>query len=134
MFSGRTWVDAGRGLVFLVLYGAVTAALDSQLHRYVRVVAALTVSLGVIAVADVLPRLVRGERPLFSTDGRLYSVRGVVLLILIVLVTAVTIDWLRAATTLPESLVTLTGFVVGALVVLGPIAGYYWRHSTARPE
>lgn len=134
MVSAQTWVDAARGLVFLLLYGFIATALEPRFHPYVRVVGALVVSLGVVAAADVIPQLVRGDRPLLSTDSLLYSVRGVALLILIILVTAVTADWLRTATTLPESLVAVTGFVVGAIVVLGPVAGYYWRQAATRPR
>ena len=94
----------------------------------------MAISLGLIAVVDVLPRLIRGERPLLTTDSGLYSVRGLALLTLIILVTAVTVSWLRAATGLPESVVTITGFVVGAVVVLGPVAGYYWQRSVAQPS
>lgn len=133
MVSARTWVDAGRGLAFLLLYGLVASALAPRFHPYIRVAGALVVSLGIIAVVDILPRLFRGERPLIDTDSRLYSVRGLALLTLIILVTAVTADWLRTATTLPESLVTITGFVVGTIVVLGPVVGYYWRRSDTLP-
>lgn len=134
MVSAQTWVDAGRGLVFLLMYSLIAAALEPRFHPYARVAGALAISLGLIAAVDVLPRLIRGERPLLSTDSRLYSVRGLALLTLIILVTAVTADWLRAATRLPEVVVTITGFVVGAIVVLGPVAGYYWRRSAAQPS
>ena len=134
MVSAQTWVDAGRGLAFLLLYGLVAAALEPRFHPYVRAAGALAISLGVVAAADVVPRLIRGDRPLLSTESRLYSVRGLALLTLIILVTAVTADWLRTTTTLSESVVTLTGVVVGATVVLGPVAGYYWRRSVAQPN
>ncbi|WP_276259889.1 hypothetical protein [Haloglomus litoreum] len=133
MVSARTWVDAGRGLAFLLLYGIVATALAPRFHPYTRVAGALVISLGIIAAADVLPRLFRGDRPLLDTDSRLYSVRGLALLTLIILVTAVTADWLRTATTLSESLVTIAGFVVGVIVVLGPVVGYYWRRSATPP-
>lgn len=134
MVSPQTWVDAGRGLIFLLLYGFVATAFVPRFHPYVRVIGALVISLGVIAAVDVIPRLIRGDRPLLSTDSRLYSVRGLALLILIILVTAVAADWLRTATTLPGSLVAIMGFVVGAVVVLGPVAGYYWQRSAAGPR
>ena len=134
MVSAQTWVDAGRGLAFLLLYGLVAAALEPRFHPYVRAAGALAISLGVVAAADVVPRLIRGDRPLLSTESRLYSVRGLALLTLIILVTAVTADWLRTTTTLSESVVTLTGVVVGATVVLGPVAGSSWRRSVAQPS
>ncbi len=93
----------------------------------------MAISLGLIAAVDVLPRLIRGKQPLLTTDSRLYSVRGLALLTLIIFVTAVTADWLRAAPSLPEVGVTITGFV-GAVVVLGPVAGYYWRRAVAQPS
>lgn len=131
MVSERTFTDAGRALVFLLLYGGVASALAPRFDPYLRVLVALLISVAVFAVVDTLPAAIRGERPLIHTRSRLYSVRGVVSLILIVLVTAVTIDWLRAMTALSEGLVTLVGFTTGVVVVLGPIAGYYWRRSGA---
>ncbi|MFC7138002.1 hypothetical protein ACFQRB_19175 [Halobaculum litoreum] len=134
MVSERLWIDAGRGLVFLLLYGLIAEALTPRFHPYLRAAAALALALAAIGAVDVGPRLIRGDRPLLDTDSRLYSVRGLALLTLLILVTAITADGLRAATTLPETVVTLAGFAVGVLVVLGPIAGYYWRRSAASPS
>jgi hypothetical protein len=131
MVSERTFTDAGRALVFLLLYGGMASALAPRFDPYLRVLVALLISVTVFAVGDILPAVIRGNRPLIDTDSRLYSVRGVVSLILIILVTAVTIDWLRAMTALSEVIVTLVGFTTGVVVVLGPIVGYYWRRSGA---
>lgn len=133
MVSERTFVDASRALLFLLLYAALASALEPRFAPYVRVVVALFASAAVFAAVDVLPALVRGERPLVDVDSRLYSVRGLIALISIVLVTAVTVDWLRGSTSLSGPVVTLAGVVVGITVVLGPIAGYYWRRSANRP-
>jgi hypothetical protein len=116
----------------LFLYGLVSAALASEFHPYIRVAVALTLSLGVLTSVDVVPRLLRGERPLLGTDSRLYSVRGVASLILVVLVTAVTVDLLRATTTLSENVLIVTATLVGAIVVFGPVVGYYYRRSVAQ--
>ncbi|QLG29811.1 hypothetical protein HUG10_19555 (plasmid) [Halorarum halophilum] len=137
MVSEQTWIDAGRSLAFLLLYGLTSAALtttalSADLHPYLRVAVALTLSLGVVAVVDAVPRLIRGDEPLLGVESRLYSVRGVVLIILVILVTAVTADLLRATTTFPETVLILTAVVVGAVVVLGPVIGYYWRQSVAQ--
>lgn len=129
MVSRRTVTDAGRALAFLLLYGLVASALAPRLDPYFRVLGTLLVSVAVFAVVDVLPALVRSERPLIAANSRLYSVRGLILLILLILVTAVTADWLRRATDLSDVVVTVTGFVAGVAVVLGPVAGYYWRRS-----
>lgn len=134
MVSERTWVDAGRGLIFLLLYGVVAGALAPRFTPYLRVFVALALTLGIIGAIDILPRLVRGDRPILDTDSRLYSVRGLALLVLIILVTAVTADWLRTTTTLSETAVTITGFGAGVILVLGPVAGYYWRRSAAQPR
>jgi hypothetical protein len=103
-----------------------------DLHLYLRVAVALILSLGVFAAVDVIPRLICGDRPLLGSDSRLYSVRGVVLLILIILVTALIADLLRATTELSENALIITAVVVGAIVVLGPVVGYYWRQSVAQ--
>lgn len=137
MVSEQTWVDAGRALAFLLLYGLTsgvlaTTALAPDLHLYLRVAVALILSLGVVAAVDVIPRLIRGDRPLLGSDSRLYSVRGVVLLILVILVTALIADLLRATTELSENALIITAVVVGAIVVLGPVVGYYWRQSVAQ--
>lgn len=129
MVSGRTFTDAGRALVFLLLYGLVASALAPRLNPYPRVVGALGVSVAVFAAADILSALVRRERPFSRTNSRLYSVRGLVLLISIILVTAVTVDWLRRTTALPEVVVTVMGFGVGVAVILGPFVGYHWYRS-----
>lgn len=137
MVSERTWIDAGRSLAFLLLYGLIsgalaTTALAANLHLYVRVVVALTLSLGAVAVVDTVSHLIRSDKPLFGVESRLYSVRGVVLLILLMLVTAVTADLLRATTTLSETVLILTAFVISGFVILGPVIGYYWRQSVAQ--
>lgn len=134
MVSERMWIDAGRALAFLLLYGLVSAALAttapvSELHLYLRVAVALTLSLGVIAAVDVVPRLIRGDRPLLDEESRIYSIRGVVLVILVILATALIADLLRAITTLPENVLVNTAIVAGIIVVLGPVVGYYWRQS-----
>lgn len=137
MVSEQTWVDAGYTLAFLLLYGLVSGVLTatvpaSDLHPYVRAAVALTLSLGFVVAIDVVPRLIRGDRPLLETSSRLYSIRGMVLLILVILVTASVADLLRAITTLPESVLTLTAIVVGAIVIFGPVVGYYWRQSVVQ--
>jgi len=135
MVSRQTWVDAGRALAFLLLYGVISAALATELARgvqpYLRVAVALALSLGVVAALDVVPRLVQGDRPLVAKDSRLYSVRGVALLILVVLSTALIADVLRATTTLSETVLVNAAVVAGVVVVLGPVVGYYWRQSVA---
>jgi len=132
MASERTWVDAGRGLTFLFLYALTAGALEPRFHPYLRVIAALAVSLGIVAAVDGIPRLVRGDRPILDTDSRLYSVRGLAVFILLILVTAVTVDGLRATTTLSEIIVTIVGVFVGTIVVLGSVVGYYWRGSVGQ--
>jgi len=53
-------------------------------------------------------------------------------LILLILVTAVTVDGLRATTTLSEIIVTIVGVFVGTIVILGPVVGSYWRGSVGQ--
>lgn len=131
MVSERTVTDGGRALVFLLLYGSVASALAPQFSPYLRVLGGLVISVAVFATVDILAALARRERPGIDADSRLYSVRGLVLLISIILVTAVTVDWLREVTARSEVVVTVAGFVVGITVVLGPVVGYYWRRSVA---
>jgi len=137
MVSEQTWVDAGYTLAFLLLYGLVAGVLAttppaSDFHPYLRTAVALALSLGVVAAIDVVPRLIRGDRPLVEKNSRLYSIRGVVLLILVILVIASVADLFRATTTLSESVLTSTAIVIGAIVVFGPLVGYYWYQSVAR--
>ncbi len=129
MVSVRTVTDAWHALVFLLLYGFVVTAIAPRFGPYPRVVAALVVNIVVFAALDILPALARGKRPLVDRDSRLYSVRGLIVLILIVLVTAVTADWLRATTSFSEIVVTGIGVVTGSAAVLGPVVVYYWRRS-----
>ena len=131
MVSVRRATDAWHALVFLLVYGFVDTAIAPGFGPYPRVLAALVVSVVVFAALDILPALARGKRPLVDTDSRLYSVRGLIVLIPIVFVTAVTADWLRATTSFSEVIVTGMGVVVGSAVVLGPVVVYYWRRSAA---
>lgn len=131
MVSVRTVTDAWHALVFLLLYGFVATAIAPRFTPYPRVVAALVVSIIVFAALDMLPALARGNRPLIDTNSRIHSVRGLIVLILIVLVTAVTADWLRVTTDFAEVAVTMIGVVVGSVVVLGPVVAYHWRRSEA---
>mgnify|MGYP000103029276 FL=1 len=129
MVSERTFTDAAYALAFLLLYGLVATVIAPQFTAYLRVLAALFVSISIFGALDILPALASGERPLFDSESRLYSVRGIVVLISLVLVTAVAADRLRATTALSDAVVTATGFVVGVAVVLGPIVAYYWRRA-----
>lgn len=129
MVSERTFTDAWHALTFLLLYGVLATALAPRFTPYPRVLAALAVSVVLFGALDALPALVRGERPLLDTDGRLYSVRGLVALVGIVLVTAVTADWLRAAAGASDVVATAAGVALGVAVVLGPVVAYYWRRS-----
>lgn len=131
MVSRRTVTDGGRALVFLLLYGLVASALAQRFDPYLRVLAALGVSVATFATVDILPALLRRERPTIDANSRLYSVRGLVLLVMIILVTAVSVDWLRRATALSEVAVTVIGFVIAVAVVMGPLVGYYWHRSTS---
>ncbi|WP_254822828.1 hypothetical protein [Haloglomus halophilum] len=135
MVSERTWADASRGLVFLLMSGVVTGALGAftpQPHPYLQVVAGLGLTLGIVGAVDVLPQLIRGDRPALDTNSYLYSLRGLVWLLLIILLTALIADLLRATTTLSETAIITTGFAVGVVLVLGPVVGYYWRRSAAQ--
>ncbi|WP_276258550.1 hypothetical protein [Haloglomus litoreum] len=137
MVSERTWANASRGLVFLLIYGVVTGALGAfipQFHPYLRVVAGLGLTLGILGAVDVLPQLIRGGGLALDTNSYLYSVRGLVWLSLIILLTALIADLLRATTTLPDTVAIITGFAVGVVLVLGPVVGYYWRRSTAQVQ
>jgi hypothetical protein len=131
MVSERTFTDAWHALGFLFLYGLVATAIAPRFMPYPRVLAALAVAIVIFGALDILPPLVKGERPLIDSESRLYSVRGLVMLISIVLVTAVTIDWLRATTAFSEVVVTVAGFTVGIAIVVGPLVAYYWRRSRA---
>jgi hypothetical protein len=134
MISARSFTDAWRALLFLLLYATVASALATRFDPYLRVLAALGVSVVVFGGVDVLTSLIRGDRPLVGADGRLYSVRGLIVLVLVILVTAVTIDGLRGTTAFSEPVGTLLGFVVGVAVVLGPVVGYYWRRAASGPS
>lgn len=131
MVSERTFTDASSALAFLLVYGVVATAIAPRFTAYLRVLAALFISIGIFGAVDILPALARRERPVLDTESRLYSVRGLVILISLVLVTAVTADWLRAATVLSEIVVIAIGIAVGIAVVLGPVVTYYWRRSRA---
>lgn len=131
MVSERTFTDAWHALAFLLVYGLVATAIAPRFMPYPRVLAALAVTIFIFGALDILPALARGERPLLDTESRLYSVRGLVMLISVVLVTAVTVDWLRAVTAFSEAVVTATGFSLGVAVVIGPLAIYYWQRSSA---
>lgn len=54
------------------------------------------------------------------------------MLILVILVTALIADLLRATTALSENTLIIMAVVVGAIVILGPVVGYYWRQSIAQ--
>lgn len=131
MVSDRTLTDAWHALAFLLVYGLVATAIAPRFTPYPRVLATLAITIGIFGALDILPALARGERPLLNTKSRLYSVRGLVMLISIVLVTAVTIDWLRATTAFSEVVVTATGVTVGVAVVVSPLFVYYWQQSRA---
>lgn len=132
MVSARTFVDAWRALAFLLLYGLLATGLAQMFSPYTRVGLALVGAVAVFAAMDLLPGVARGEFPSLDTDGMLYSVRGVVLLVLFVLVMAVTLDGLRAGTGFGEATVTFVSVVVAIAVVFGPVVGYYWRRSLRR--
>lgn len=129
MVSARTIGNAGRALAFLMLYFLVVAAVAPVLQPYLRVVVGLAVAIGVFAALDVGPALARGESPTIDADSALYSVRGLILLILFVLVAGVTLDALRATTSLSDTWQTVGAVGVAVLVVFGPVVGYYWRGS-----
>lgn len=129
MVSARTIGNAGRALAFLMLYFVVVTAVAPVLHPYLRVVVGLVVAGAVFAALDVVPALVRGESPTIDEDSALYSVRGLVLLIVFVLVAGLTLDALRATTDLSDTWQTVAAVGVAVLVVFGPVVGYYWRGS-----
>lgn len=124
-------IDAGYALAFLLIYGLAAAAIAPRATAYPRALAALFLTVLVFGALDILPALVRGDRPLLDTESRLYSIRGLVMLTLIILVTAVTADWLRATTAVPDVVAIVTGFAAGVAVVLGPPVAYFWRRSRA---
>lgn len=129
MVSARTIGDAGRALAFLMLYFIVVMAVAPALDPYVRVVVGVLVASVVFAALDVGPALVRGESPTLGPDSALYSVRGVILLIVFVLVAGLALDGLRAATSLSEVGLSLGAVGIAVLLVFGPLVGYYWRAS-----
>jgi hypothetical protein len=112
-----------------MLYFLVVAAVAPVLHPYLRAVVGLTVALAVFALLDVAPALARGESPRIDADSALYSVRGLVLLIVFVLVAGLALDTLRAATTLSGIGLTVGAVGIAVLLVFGPVVGYYWRGS-----
>ncbi len=129
MISARTVGNAGRALAFLMLYFLIVTAVAPLLHPYLRVVAGLVVASAVFAVLDVAPALVRGETPTLGEDSALYSVRGLILLILFVLVAGLALDGLQVVTGLSGVGLTIGAVGIAVLAVFGPVIAYYWRGS-----
>lgn len=129
MVSERTISNAMRTAAFLILYSLVASMLPAAYGPYLRIGIALVIAVGIFLALDLLRATLRGEPLSITEEWALYSVRGLVLLILFVLVTAVAVDSFRSVTGIPESILVPLAVAVGAVVVFGPAVGYYWRRS-----
>ena len=134
MVSARTIHYGLNNVAFLALYSLVANWLGGALSlgTIAGAVVALAISLGVFAALDVVKARLRSDSADASTFGegsRLYAVRGLLVLYLFFLVTAGAAEVLRATTGLSDTVVVLSGALVAAVVVFGPLVGYYYRRS-----
>ena len=129
MVTGQTISNAMRAAAFLILYSLIASMLSTAYSPYLRVAIALVIAVGIFLAVDLVRATLRGKPLSVTEEWALYSVRGLVLLILFVLVTAVTVDGFRSATGVPEVALVPLAVAFGAVVVFGPVVGYYWFRS-----
>ncbi|MDZ7747004.1 MAG: hypothetical protein U5K28_11025 [Halobacteriales archaeon] len=129
MVSEQTISNAMRGVAFLLLYSLIASIIPIAYSPYLRGGLALLVAVGIFFAVDLVRVFLREESFSITEEWTLYSVRGLVLLILFVFVTAVAVDGFRSTTVVPEVALVPLAVAVGAVVVFGPVVGYYWRRS-----
>jgi hypothetical protein len=129
MVSGQTISNGMRAAAFLILYSLIASMFSSVYGPYLRVGIALIIAIGIFLAVDLVRAIRRGGPLSITEDWALYSVRGLILLILFVFVTAVAVDGFRSVTGIPEVALVPLAVAVGAVVVFGPVVGYYWRRS-----
>lgn len=129
MVSEQTISNAMRAVAFLILYSLIASMIPIAYGPYLRVGIALLVAVGIFFTVDLVRAILREESLSITEEWALYSVRGLVLLILFVFVTAVAVDGFRSTTVVPEVALVPLAVAVGGVVVFGPVVGYYWRRS-----
>lgn len=129
MVAEQTISNAMRAAVFLILYSLIASMVPTAYGPYLRVGITLMIAVGIFFAVDLVRVVFQGEPLSITDDWALYSVRGLVLLILFVFVTAVAVDGFRSVTAIPEVALVPLAVAVGAAVVFVPVVGYYWRRS-----
>jgi len=123
MVSEQTISNAMRAVAFLILYSLIASMIPTAYGPYLRVGIALVIAVGIFFAVDLVRVILRGEPLSITEEWALYSVRGLVLLILFVLVTAVAVDGFRSMAAVPEVVLVPLAVAVGAVVVLDQSSG-----------
>lgn len=131
MVSERTVRFAVNAVAFVFLNSLLAGWLETSIALSMLGVtaSAFVASVGIFAALDTAEALLGGETPTFGEGSRLYAVRGLLVLYLLIVVLAGVAELLRTTTRLSDTTVVVTAFVVAVVVVFGPLVGYYYRRS-----
>lgn len=131
MVSERSIRVAVNTVAFLLLYSLLASWLGDALSLSTLggVVVGLVASLAVFGALDAAEAALGGDLTFLGEGSRVHAVRGLLVLYLFFLVTALGAEGLRASTGLSDTAAVMTGALVAVVVVFGPLVGYYYRRS-----
>ncbi|WP_129116901.1 hypothetical protein [Halegenticoccus tardaugens] len=122
--------EFSRTLVVFFAYVVAAQALQPAISSLsLRAGIALLATLLLVALADAIPSLLRGETPRFDEGSYVHAARGFFALAAFVLLAAVVADWLRGSFAVQEWLVTVISALVAGVGVFGGLVAYYRRRT-----